>query len=243
MPWNGIAAGGQGSNLISPGNCPSWITSQTTGLATGNIDAQGGPGTTNNNSRNYYWINNGSISRRNDIARLDLNLTSKLSAYVRFGHDHFLDNSAAAIPLKNVKTGQFEPTNTPHPTPGRGWAVGLTYAVTPTIVNQLTLGYSWNDYAYDLNQAQLDRGNMLNPPSFHNFAKDPLYNQSPVSRPETSPGQLYYQAGFPTANFGGGPVARRDQRRPTLLQRDVPQLQLESDVQRRRQHQQDDRRA
>jgi hypothetical protein len=203
-PWNGITAGGQGSNLISPGNCPAFITSQTTGLATGNIDAQGGPGTTNNLSRNYYWINNGSISRRNDIARLDLNLTSKLAAYGRFGRDHFLDNSAAAIPLKNVKTGQFEPTNTPHPTPGRGWAVGLTYIATPTIVNQLTLGYSWNDYAYDLNQAQLDRGNMLNPPSFHNFAKDPLYNQAPVSRPETSPGQLYYQAGFPSANFGGG---------------------------------------
>ena len=45
---------------------------------------------------------------------------------------------------------------------------------------------------------------MLNPPSFHNFAKDPLYNQSPISRPETVAGQLYYQAGFPTANFGGG---------------------------------------
>ena len=203
-PWNGIPAGGPGSNLISPGNCPAWITSQATGLATGNIDAQGGPGTSNNNTRNYYWINNGSISRRNDIVRLDFNLTSKLAAFVRYGHDHFLDNSAAAIPLKDVKTGQFLPTNTPHPNPGRGWAVGATYTISPSMINQLTLGYSWNDYAYDLNAAQLDRGNMLNPPSFINYAKDSLYNQSAVSRPESSAGQLYYQAGFPTANFGGG---------------------------------------
>ena len=208
-PWNGIAAGGPGSNLISPGNCPSWITSQATGLATGNIDAQGGPGTTNNNTRNYYWINNGSISRRNDIVRLDFNLTSKLAAFVRFGHDHFLDNSAAAIPLKDVKTGQFLPTNTPHPNPGRGWAVGATYTISPTMINQLTLGYSWNDYAYDLNAAQLDRGNMLNPPSFHNYAKDPSTTSPPVSRPESSAGQLYYQAGFPTANFGGGQLVPR----------------------------------
>jgi hypothetical protein len=203
-PWNGIAAGVTGSNLISPGNCPSWITSQTTGLATGSIDAQGGPGTTNNFTRNYYWIYNGSISRRNDIVRLDFNISSKLTAYVRYGHDYFLDNSAAGIPLKNVKTGQFEPTATPHPNPGRGWAVGLNYIITPTMINQLTLGYSWNDYAYDLNANQLDRGNMLNPPSFHNFGKDPLYNQSPQTRPESPAGQLYYQAGFPTANFGGG---------------------------------------
>jgi len=202
--WNGIGAGIQGSNLISPTNCPSWITSQATGLATGNIDAQGGPGTTNNNTRNYYWIYNGNIKRRDDIARIDLNLTSKMTAYVRFGHDYFLDNSAGSIPLKNDQTGQFQPTYEPHPNPGRGWAVGMTYAISPTLVNQLTLGYSWNDYAYDLNPDQLSRANMGNPPSFHSFGADPLYNQPAVSRPETPNGQMFYLAGFPSANFGGG---------------------------------------
>src|SRR5439155_21348828 len=142
-----------------------------------------------------------SISRRNDIARFDFNFTSKLTAFVRYGHDHFLDNSAAGIPLKNVKTGQFEPTHTPHPNPGTGWGVGLTYVISPTMINQLTLGYSGNDYAYDLNTVQLDRGNMLNPPSLHDFNKDTVYNQPPQSRPESPAGQRYYQAGFPTANF------------------------------------------
>ena len=213
-PWNGIAAGAGGSNLISPGNCPSWITSQATGLATGNIDAQGGPGTTNNLTRNYYWIYNGSIKRRNDIARLDLNLTSKLTAFVRFGHDYFLDDSAASIPLKNVNTGQFQSTVTPHPNPGLGWAVGATYIISPSMINQLTLGYSWNDYAYDLNAAQLSRGNMLNPPSFHNFGSDPLYNQTPQSRPESSNGQSFFQAGFPSANFGGGQLTETNVGQP-----------------------------
>jgi hypothetical protein len=213
-PWNGIAAGAGGSNLISPGNCPSWVTSQTTGLATGNIDAQGGPGTTNNLTRNYYWIYNGSIKRRNDIARLDFNPTSKLSAYVRFGHDYFLDDSAASIPLKSVTNGQFQPTFTPHPNPGLGWAVGATYIISPSMINQLTLGYSWNDYAYDLNAAQLSRDNMLNPPAFHNFGSDPLYNQAPQSRPESPAGQRYYQPGFPSVNFGGGQLSESNIAQP-----------------------------
>ena len=203
-PWNGIASGGPGSNLISPGNCPAWITGQTTGLATGNIDAQGGPGTNNNYTRNYYWIYNGPISRRNDIGRLDFQPTQKLHAFVRYGHDYFIDNSAGSIPLLDATTGKFQSTFTPHPIPGDGWAVDLTYIVSPTVVNQLTLGSSWNDYAYDLNAGQLSRANLGNPPSFHDFAKDPLYNQQPQSRPETADGQRYYAAGFPTASFGGG---------------------------------------
>ena len=127
-----------------------------------------------------------------------------MTVFVRYGNDYFLDSSAAAMPLKSILTGQFEPTVTPHPNPGNGWAVGMTYTITPTMVNQLTVGYSWNDYAYDLNAAQLDRGNMLDPPSFHDFKKDPLYNQPPQSRPLSPDGQRYYQAGFPTAQFGGG---------------------------------------
>ena len=77
------------------------------------------------------------------------------------------------------------------------------------MINSLTLGYSWNDYAYDLNADQLSRANMAvpglgEPPSFHDFKKDPLYNQPPVKRPESPDGQKYYQAGFPSVNFGGG---------------------------------------
>ncbi len=213
-PWNGIASGAAGSNLISPSNCPSSITSQSTGLATGNVDAQGGPGTTNNNTRNYFWIYQGPISRRNDIARIDLNITNKITAYGRYGHDYFLDSSPGNFPEKSITSGAFSPAFTPHPNPGRGWAVGLTYTITPTVVNQLTLGYSWNDYAYYLNDAQLDRGNMLNPPSFDNFAKDPIFNQPAVPRPESPNGQPWYQPGFPAVNFGGGQWTENNDAQP-----------------------------
>jgi len=135
---------------------------------------------------------------------MDFQPTQKLHAFVHFGHDYFLDNSAGSIPLLSIKSGKFEPTFTPHPLPGRTWAIDFTYIISPTIVNQLTLGYSWNDYAYDLNADQLSRANLKNPPSFHDFAKDPLYNQAPTSRTESAPGQLYYAAGFPSASFGGG---------------------------------------
>src|SRR6185437_2418138 len=89
-----------------------------------------------------------------------------------------------------------------HPLPGKVWAVDMTYVINPTMVNQLTLGYSWNDYGYDFNPAQLSRSNLGNPPSFHNYAKDPLYNSAATSRPETANGQLYFAAGFPSAGFG-----------------------------------------
>ena len=106
------------------------------------------------------------------------------------------------------RPARFVPTYTPHPNPGKTWAVNMTYAVSPTIVNQLTLGWSWNDYAYDLNANQLDRGNMLNPPSFHNFAKDPLYNQPPTSRPESPVGQVL-PGGLPHRELWRRPVEQR----------------------------------
>src|SRR6185437_16862248 len=102
-----------------------------------------------------YWLYNGKISRRNDDARIDFQPTQSLHAFVHFGHDYFLDNSAGSIPLLDASTGQFEPTHTSHPLPGKVWSVDLTYIISPTIVNQLTLGYSWNDYGYDINAGQL----------------------------------------------------------------------------------------
>jgi hypothetical protein len=52
-------------------------------LATGNIDAQGGPGTSNNQTRNYYYQFQGSHPRRNDTLRVDYNVTSRHACLVR----------------------------------------------------------------------------------------------------------------------------------------------------------------
>ena len=204
-PWNGIAAGAGGSNLISPGNCPSSVVAANPYLATGNIDAQGGPGTTNNNTRNYFWYFQGKHPRRDDILRMDYNITSKLTSWFRWGHDYDQDGTGAGLPQKN-SSGTFEPTQYIHPQPGHSYGGGITYAISPTLVDEFTIGKGtdvWDYYPAD--QSQLSRSNVGNPPSFNNFATDPNFiNDVNRPRPTLSPGSQNYQVGIPTMGFGGG---------------------------------------
>src|ERR1017187_2922593 len=93
-PWNVLPAGA-GSNLISPTNCPSSLVDANPYLATGNIDAQGGPGTTNNQTRNYFYYFQGNHPRRSDMLRIDYNVTSKLTGWFRFGNNYDADNTNA----------------------------------------------------------------------------------------------------------------------------------------------------
>ena len=207
-PWNGIAAGAGGSNLISPTNCPSSVVAANPYLATGNIDAQGGPGTSANQTRNYFWYFQGTHPRRNDTLRIDYNVTSKLTAFARWGHDYDADDTAAYMPERN-STGSFAPVQIIHPSPGHSYAVGLTYTISPTLVNEFTFGktfLSWDYYPAD--QSQYDRSQMLNPPSFDNFASDPSFVKDVnLPRPTLSPGSQFYQVGLPQVAFGGGQLS------------------------------------
>jgi hypothetical protein len=208
-PWNGIAAGTSGSNLISPTNCPSFIASNPgsfpSTLATGDIDAQGGPGTTNNNTRNFYWSLTGTHPRRNDMARIDINLLSKLSASVHWSRDYDMDNTASGMPMRN-SAGVFAPEQIAHPDPGHLYSIGFTYTISPTMVNEVTVGKGWNTWShYPIDQSQLDRSQMGNPPSFDNFATDPLFvNDVNQARYGLVPGSQNYQVGIPSVSFGGG---------------------------------------
>ena len=204
-PWNGITAGAGGSNLISPTNCPSSVVAANPYLSSGNIDTQGGPGTTNNNTRNYYWQFQGSHPRRSDILRIDYNMTSRITGWFRWGNDYDQDGTGASMPLKN-STGSFAPTQIIHPNPGHNYAVGVTYTLTPTLVNEFTFGKTWNTWDYfPADQSQFARSNMGNPPSFNNFATDPAFiNDTASVRPTLSPGSHAYMMGFPPVNFSGG---------------------------------------
>ena len=200
-PWNGIAAGAGGSNLISPTNCPSSVVAANPYLATGNIDAQGGPGTSNNQTRNYYWQFQGTHPRRNDTGRVDWNVTSKLTAWARYTHDADVDGTGAGMPRIN-SAGNFEPEQVLHPNPGHGIAVGATYTISPTLVNEFTFGKiltTWAYYPADL--SQVSRSLMGNPPSFDNFATDPAFIAD-QARPQLD---RNWVVGIPnTLTFGGG---------------------------------------
>src|SRR5215472_649346 len=74
------------------------------------VDAQYG---SQQYARNYYWQFNESHPRRNDTLRVDYNVTSKLSAWVRYINDYDLDYTGGNIALKNSK-GNWVPWSNEH---------------------------------------------------------------------------------------------------------------------------------
>ena len=194
--------GTDGLPISGLGNCPS---TYKTGPLNG-VDPQGGLTGTNAWTRNYYWEYQGTHPRRNDTARIDFNLTSKLTAWARYINDYDMDTTAnTGAPLKN-SAGNFVPEAIDHPNPGKGYGVGITYTISPTMVNEFTFGKSYNTWSYyPHDQSQLDRANMGNPPSFDNFATDPKFvADQNLPRPGLTPGSQNFQVGIPSVSFGGG---------------------------------------
>ncbi len=210
-PWNGIGAGVTGTNLISPANCPSSLVSANPYLATGTTDLAGsGVNIGNNNSRNYFWLYQGTHPRRNDTGRIDWNVTQKLTSWVRYSNDYDMDEASyAAIPQRSSSGTVGGPRVTDHPNPGHGYGVGITYTITPTMVNEFTFGKSYNSWSYYPEDATtLDRSVMLNPPSFDNFASDPAFlADKNLPRPGESPGSQNLMVEIPSLTFGGGQLS------------------------------------
>jgi hypothetical protein len=157
--------------------------------------------------RNYFWSYNETHPRRNDLLRVDYNVTSKLQTWVRYINDYDLDTAApsSALPLKDA-SGQFVPFAYDHPNPGHGYGVGITYTISPTMVNEFTFGKSYNTWSYYAHDpSQIDRSTMGNPPSFINFSTDPNF-QKDQNKPRAglSPGSQNFQIGIPDFSFGGG---------------------------------------
>jgi hypothetical protein len=178
-----------GHQGVDPGNCIQ--------------DAQYG---SQRYARNYYWQFNEVHPRRNDTLRLDYNVTQKLNTWVRYINDYDMDQTNGNIELKNAAGNPVAYSND-HPNPGHGYGVGITYTISPTMVNEFTFGKSynsWDYYAHD--QSQLDRSRMANPPSFNNFATDPLFtgDQNKSKPAGLGTGSIFYQTGVPNISFGGG---------------------------------------
>jgi len=160
--------------------------------------------TTQQYSRNFYWSYNESHPRRNDTARIDYNITSKLTTWVRYINDYDLDIQGNT-PLNNAQ-GVSTPVAVNHPNPGHGYGVGITYTISPTMVNEFVFGKSYNSWDYyPADQAQIARSLMGNPPSFDNFSTDPLFTgdmnkQRPAGQ---GTGSVFYLTGVPNLSFGG----------------------------------------
>ena len=132
-----------------------------------------GPGNPNYLQANFTDSAVSAHPRRNDVARADVYLTSKLSAYARWIHD-FDD-------LQNVPYQEFPWSSccrVDHPNPGHGYAASITDTISPTTVNDFTFGKSFNTWSwYNESPAQIDRSIIGLPTLFsHNFTGETNVN-------------------------------------------------------------------
>ncbi len=105
---------------------------------------------------NYQAAGSASHPRRNDIVRLDLNLTPKLSAYLRYGHD--ADDWIELFQSSQFLTGPTGSLTQDHPAPGHGILGSATYVFSPTLINQFTYSKTLNHWSwFETDPAAVDR--------------------------------------------------------------------------------------
>ncbi|MDR3701914.1 MAG: carboxypeptidase-like regulatory domain-containing protein [Candidatus Sulfopaludibacter sp.] len=119
---------------------------------------------------NYFESASASHPRRNDVLRVDVNPTSKLTGYFRYINDH--DDMTSLYQGVQFShdvgglLGQAGIAPIDHPNPGHGFSGTVTYSISPTLINEFTVGESWNTWSYyttDGGKSQ-DRSLLPNPP-------------------------------------------------------------------------------
>jgi hypothetical protein len=95
---------------------------------------------------NFEATGSASHPRRNDIVRLDLNLTPKLTAYIRYGHD--ADDWIELFQSSQFTVGPTGNLTQDHPAPGHGILGSATYVFSPTLVNQFTYSKTLNHWSW-----------------------------------------------------------------------------------------------
>lgn len=101
---------------------------------------------------NYFEGASATHPRRNDVLRVDVNPTSKLSGYFRYINDH--DDMISLYQGVQFShdvgglLGEAGIAPIDHPNPGHGYSGTVTYSFSPTLINEFTVGESWNTWSY-----------------------------------------------------------------------------------------------
>ena len=151
---------------------------------------------------NYFEAASATHPRRNDVLRLDTYVTSKINGYFRWINDH--DDMIALYQgvqfSKDVggKLGDKGIAPIDHPNPGHGYSGTMVYGITPTLINEFTVGESWNTWAYYStdNYKTVDRSLIPNLPALF-----PIPTQNP---PGVSAANGYLNL-LPQFQFGSPP--------------------------------------
>ena len=123
----------------------------------------------NANIENYFESASATHPRRNDVLRLDPYITSKVQGYFRYINDY--DDMAALYQgVQFTAPTPLLPKGSPpidHPNPGHGYAGSIVATISPTLINEFTMGYSWNTWSYYSTDGHSDenRGLIPNIPS------------------------------------------------------------------------------
>ena len=119
---------------------------------------------------NYVEAASATHPRRNDVLRVDPYLTSKLNGYFRYINDHddmvalyqgvqFSHDTGGVLGDKGIS-----PID--HPNPGHGYSGTLAYSISPTMINELTIGKSWNTWSwYSLDNYKSEDRSLVNNPA------------------------------------------------------------------------------
>jgi len=153
---------------------------------------------------NYFEAASATHPRRNDVLRIDTYVTSKLSGFFRWINDH--DDMTALYQGVQFSSdvggtlGKAGIAPIDHPNPGHGYSATATYAFSPTLVNEFSIGESWNTWAYypTDNYKSEDRSLIPNIPTLFPI---PTQNPSGVSKTNGYLNLLpQFQYGSPPSN-------------------------------------------
>ena len=186
-------------------------------------------GQSQNYTRNYRYDYTDKHSRRNDMFRLDANLSNKLTTWGRYVNDYDFQETTPGIPLfsktyaqgcdtvapadRAAHTECWHPYSEDHPNPGKGLGIGVTYTISPTMVNEFTFGYSYNTWDwYPHDPSQMDRNLMNNPPHWFDEKSGPFAEDGNLPRPTMPAGAQNYAFWIPYVS--GGSVASPGANRP-----------------------------
>jgi hypothetical protein len=151
---------------------------------------------------NYFEAASATHPRRNDVLRVDTYITSKLNGYFRWINDHddlialyqgvqFSKDLGGVLGDKGIS-----PID--HPNPGHGYSGSVTHAISPTTINEITVGKSWNTWSwYSLDNYKSEDRALVNNPA----VLFPL----PTGTPRGASSVNGYQNLMPQMTFGSPP--------------------------------------
>ncbi len=156
--------------------------------------------------RNYRNIATGKHPRRNDVIRIDANLSSKLNVFWRWINDYDLEENFGTTPYELANAQRQRSTfYQDHPNPGKGHGIGITYTISPTMVNEFNFGKSYNTWSWYIHDvSQVLRARMNNPPHWFSENDPNFVNDVNLARPSLGPGSQNYAVYVPQVSFGGG---------------------------------------